>query len=137
MSQDKQRRPCQNHKRSTRAGNGTHHLTEEMAKRMGISVRQAYRITAALNRSTDRQSEQHALLARYVLLEVADPGYANALTEFLDGLLHTLIEEAAPAGEACLNRRWGQTAGRHVAAHMNRAAQLREQRLNDSLELPW
>lgn len=137
MSQDDQCRPGRRRGRPSGTSTKSCQLQKEMAKRMGISVRQAYRITAAVEQIADRKSEQHSLLARYVLLEVGDPGYTSVLTEFLDELLHTLIEEAAPVEPACLSRLWGRMAGQHIAGHINRAAALRQQRLNDSLDLSY
>lgn len=136
MSQDDQYRAKRLRPRSLRAINGTHYLTQEIARRMGISVRQAYRITASIDQVKDRRGEQQALLARYILLEVADPGHATALTDFLDDLFHALIEDTTSLEPACLDRRWAKMAGKQIADNMHKAVARREQRLHDNLEIP-
>jgi hypothetical protein len=108
-----------------------------MAERLGISVRQAYRLTASTDRTSNRRSEQQALLARYILLKVPDPGYASAMTVFLDDFIHTLIENANDLEPSHLDPRWARTAAKHVADHVVDAVQRREQRLYDSLEIQW
>lgn len=134
MSQVDECRPKRKRGRPRGTGTGARHLQQEMAKRLGISVRQAYRITAELEEIADRRHEQHALLTRYVLLEVCHPGQTNELTDFLDDLLQTVIEETGAIECPCLDRRWARAAGKHIARCVHRAVQLRDQRLIDTFE---
>ncbi len=113
---------------------GGHRLTKVIAARLGISVRQAYRITASLEHTVDRRHECQALLARYILLEVHDPAYAAAMTDFLDDLVHTLLEHTSSVSPDMLDQRWAKQAARQMARSLIEAAARREQRLNDLLE---
>lgn len=113
---------------------GTHRHTEQLAKQIGISVRQAYRLTNDGCCGEDLRCKQQLLLARYMLLQSSDPCYASVMTAFVDDLVQALLEETTVLHPADIDRRWGQHAGRQIARTVLAAAERRATTLSEALD---
>lgn len=133
MSLNDERRSL-NRKGRSKSERGTHRHTEQLAQQIGISVRQAYRLTSEGCCGEDLRCKQQLLLARYMLLQSPDPSYASVMTAFVDDLVQALLEETTVLHPADIDCRWGQHAGRQIARTVLAAAERRAMTLSEALD---
>lgn len=132
MSSECRRTPEEKSRKGRPRGGGQGSVAREIAGKLGVSERHAYRLAAMGTADRPDRKAHQALLARYALLERADPTQAAALNQFLDETIHALLTHTELDKASSIDSRWGKSIGVKAAEMLAQAIDRREKRLNDA-----